>query len=54
MFDSVKPDNIVSPGPWVGKIILVGILWTYGLNGIEWTKRCLQFFESYVSLFYAN
>ena len=27
---------------------------TYSLNGIESTKRCLQFFESYVGLFYAN
>ena len=27
---------------------------TYSVNGIESTKRCLQFFESYVGLFYAN
>ena len=27
---------------------------TYSLNGIESTKRCLQFFEGYVGLFYAN
>ena len=27
---------------------------TYSVNGIESTKRCLQFFESYVCLFYAN
>ena len=27
---------------------------TYSLNGIESTKRCPQFFEGYVGLFYAN
>ena len=27
---------------------------TYSLNGTESTKRCLQFFQSYVGLFYAN
>ena len=27
---------------------------TYSINCIKSTKRCLQFFESYVGLFYAN